>query len=102
VVTEAELRAQLDAVKTERSQQPKYSERWNELGVEMGRITAEIRRVGQENRRKAVKSHVHDAIVALSEITAKDLDDCTVQELALLHYWLAAIAEVKATRLVTE
>jgi len=41
-------------VKLERSQQPKYSERWNELGVEMGRITAAIWKLRREKPRQLV------------------------------------------------
>ena len=51
---ETELIAQLDDVKLERSQQPKYSERWNELGVEMGRITAAIWKLRREKPRQLV------------------------------------------------
>lgn len=86
---ESKLRAQLDAVKGQRRETPKGTDEYAALCVEMGRITAEMRRVGQENRRQMVKSHVHDAIMSLSEITAEDLDNCTVQELAQLQYWLS-------------
>jgi hypothetical protein len=33
-------------------------------------------------------ANVHAAIRELSEISTKDLDDCSVEELAQLQYWL--------------
>ncbi len=114
---EAELSAQLDDVKVKRQLIGEPGEERSALNVEIGRLTAEMRRVGQEAKRKKMNTPVYRAITALSEITAKDLDGCTVLELAQLHYWLslhqgsifvktvgrlAVMMESKTPELVTE
>lgn len=50
-MSESELRAQLDEVKTRRRGTERYTDEWAALCVEMGRLTAEIWRVRREKER---------------------------------------------------
>lgn len=54
-MTEESLSEQLDKVKAQRSQTPRYTEEWAALCVEMGRITAAIWRLRQDARRTKAK-----------------------------------------------
>lgn len=49
---EATLRAKLDAVKQQRAATERYTEEWAALCAEMGRLTAAIWRLRQDERRK--------------------------------------------------
>jgi uncharacterized small protein (DUF1192 family) len=48
--TEAQLRAQIDAVKAQRSSTPRQSDAWAALGVEVGRITAQVWKLRRDER----------------------------------------------------
>lgn len=48
VMSEMELRAQLDAVKAQRRDTERFTDDWAALCVEMGRLTAEIWKIRRE------------------------------------------------------
>lgn len=49
--TEAELLALLDAARARKRELAKYGEAWNEIGLEIARLTERIRRVRADMRK---------------------------------------------------
>lgn len=59
MMTEADLRRQLDEVKAQRRETPIYTEEWASLCYEMGRITAQILRLRADQQHAKGRASLH-------------------------------------------